>query len=183
MKAWKRIEPTTMTKVGWRKITTKTFILPNGKTDTFDTMHPDGQAFANVLALTPDHKVVIVRQFRPGPEKILDDIPGGFVDRGEDPEVAARRELLEETGYKAGKVEYLGTYHKDVYMNATWHAFIAYDCILEKERELSEAEEGSEVDLITIEQLIDNAKHDKLQDHGVIVMAYDTLKALQKKEK
>jgi ADP-ribose pyrophosphatase len=178
MKAWKRIDPTVAHKVGWRQITSKTFLLPDGKKEVFDTMYLDGQEFACVIALTPERKVVIARQFRPGPEKVMDDIPGGFVDKGEDPETAMRRELLEETGYEAGEVTYLGLFHKDVYMNATWHAYVAKDCRLIADPQLGYTEHV-EVDLISIEQLIENAKHDRMQDHAAVLMAYDLLKSQQ----
>lgn len=61
MKPLKRIESTSVTKVGWRKIVTKSFIMPKSNKVQFDTMHPDGQAFVHVIALTPDRLVVIVR--------------------------------------------------------------------------------------------------------------------------
>lgn len=178
MLPWQRVEPTTVTKVGWRTITSKTFIMGSGEKTVFDTLHPDGQEFAGVIALTPDNKVIVVENFQWGPEKVMEDMPGGFVDKNEDPETAMRRELLEETGYEAGKVEYLGAYHKDAYMNATWHAFIAYDCVKVMEQHL-EKEEELNVKLITPEQLIDNAKNDRLNDHAVVLLAYDILQKMK----
>lgn len=62
-----------------------------------------------LLALTPQEKVVMVRQFRHGTEEICLELPGGLVDQGDNsPELSARRELLEETGYQAGEVIRLG---------------------------------------------------------------------------
>ena len=177
MKPWKRIEPTTVTKVGWRKITTKTFQMPDGGMVEFDTVHPDGQEFAGVIGLTKDKRVVIARQFRPGPEKIMEELPGGFVDPGESPEAAARREFKEETGYEAGNMQYLGSFHKDTYMNSVWHAFIAFDCTKVKEQEL-ENEEDVEIDLISIPELIENAKNDRMTDHAAVLLAYDQLQDL-----
>lgn len=178
MEAWKRVEPSRVTKVGWRKITTKTFILPDGVQAEFDILHPDGQEFVGVIPVTTEQKVVIARQFRPGPEKIMDELPGGFVDAGETPEAAARRELLEETGYQPGDVEYLGAFHKDTYMNAIWHIFLATDCVKVTEP-TPEAHEHIEVDEITIDQLFYNATHDRVTDHAGILMAYEKLKQLQ----
>lgn len=179
LEPWKRIEPTTVTKVGWRKITTKTFTMPSGETVAFDTLHGDGQEFVGVIGLTPDNKVIVNRQYRPGPEKIMDEIPGGFVDHGESIEASARREFLEETGYTVGTITYLGLFHKDTYMNSVWHAFIAFDCVKVADQKL-ETEEDIEVRLISIQDLIDNAKNDGMTDHAAVLMAYDLLKEHEK---
>lgn len=56
--------------------------------------------WVNVVALTPSRDVVLVAQYRPGTDSIGLEIPGGMVDADDpDPAAAARRELLEETGY------------------------------------------------------------------------------------
>ena len=57
-----------------------------------------------VFALTTSNQVILARQFRPGPNAVLDELPGGAIEGGETPEQAGERELLEETGYR-GKVE------------------------------------------------------------------------------
>jgi len=181
MKPWKRIEPTKVTKVGWRKMTTKTFEMPSGSIVEFDTVHPDGQEFAGILGLTVDKKVIIARQFRPGPEKVMEELPGGFVDKGELPEVAAKREFLEETGYKVGTIQYLGSFHKDTYMNSVWHAFLALGCVKTNEQNL-EQEEDIEIDLISIADLLANAKNDRMTDHAAVLLAYDKLRQLQEDE-
>lgn len=178
MEAWQRVESTRVTKVGWRTITTKTFTMPDGAHGEFDTVHRDGQEFVGVIPVTTEQKVVVARQFRPGPEKVMDELPGGFVDVGETPEVAGRRELLEETGYAVGDLEYLGIFHKDAYMNAVWHIFLATNCTKVAEP-TPEAHEHIEVDEITIDQLFYNAIHDRMTDHASILMAYESLKKLR----
>ena len=174
MEDWKRTEPTTAQKVGWRTITTKTFIMPDGKQATFDTYGAEGQDFVAVIGLTNDGQVIIARQFRVGPEKIMDELPGGFVDPGEDPEAAARREFQEETGYAASKLLYLGGYCKDTYMNATWHVYFAPHCTAVSEQKL-ESEEHIEIRLISVKQLIENAKTNRMTDATAVLMAYDQL--------
>lgn len=57
------------------------------------------------LALTEDNKVILVKQYRHPINKELLEIPGGFIDEGEDPAKAVARELLEETGYSFDSYE------------------------------------------------------------------------------
>jgi 8-oxo-dGTP pyrophosphatase MutT (NUDIX family) len=65
----------------------------------------------NVIPLTADERVVLVRQYRFGVEDMTLEIPGGMCDAGESPEEAARRELREETGHEAGRWTELGWVH------------------------------------------------------------------------
>lgn len=178
MKPWKRVEPTKVTKVGWRTITSKTFVMPDDTKMVFDTLHGDGQKFANVIALTPDKKVIVAKQYRPGPEKMMYELPGGFVDKGEKPEDSAIRELLEETGYEAGRVVYLGEFHKDTFMNASWHTVIAYDCKKIHEQKL-ESEEFIDIEELPIDEFIAHAKNDEMTDHASVLLAYDELTELK----
>lgn len=175
MKAWKRIEPTTITKVGWRTIVTKTFQMPDGSVATFDTYDKEGQQYVAVIALTTDGRVVIAKQFRPGPEAIMHDLPGGGVERNEEPQAAVLRELKEETGYVVGRIEYLGLIRKDCYKNSRHHYYIAYDCIqTEKEQQL-DTDEFVTVDTCSVGELIDAARTEKMTDVGAVFLAYDRL--------
>ena len=68
----------------------------------------DAPDWVNVLALTPDGALVLVRQFRFGTADFSLEIPGGMVDRGEKPLAAGVRELREETGYAGARARRLG---------------------------------------------------------------------------
>lgn len=88
---------------GWLKIHRRTYVLPDGRVAEWD-MHAGGSSAA-VLAVTPDGRLVMVRQFRPGPDRVVLTLPGGLIDPGETPQEAGARELREETGYSAESVE------------------------------------------------------------------------------
>lgn len=64
--------------------------------------------WVNVVPITADEQVVMVRQFRHGSQTLTLEIPGGMIDPDEAPGDAGRRELLEETGYRAGRMIAIG---------------------------------------------------------------------------
>jgi len=179
MKSWKRIEPTIKSRIGYRTVISKTFILPNGKVFDFQTYDNEDQEYAGVIALTRDKQVIVTEQYRVGPQKVCTELVGGFVDPGEDHATAAERELLEETGYKPGHMEYLGPINKDTYHNATWHYYLATDCE-DTGRGLDiEETEAIELKRISIDEFIANAKANKMTDHGAVLLALDKLVALR----
>ena len=67
--------------------------------------------WVNVIPLTPDHQVVMVRQYRHGTRQISLEVPGGLVNPRDTPMDTARKELLEETGYRAKEITLIGTAH------------------------------------------------------------------------
>jgi len=67
--------------------------------------------WVNVVALTPEHHLVLVRQFRYGINDFSLEIPGGVMEAGENPITAGLRELREETGYQGTSARLLGSVH------------------------------------------------------------------------
>lgn len=178
MKAWRRVEPTVTAKVGWRTLTIKTFEYAKGKVADFTAYEKDGIEYAHIIAITKDNQVVIARQFRIGPEQIFDELPGGVVDPGEDPQTAVIRELQEETAYTVGKVTYLGKTYKDGFHNGKWHYFLATDCVPSNIPTSHEKFEDIEVDLISVRQLIRNALEGHMSDSQAVLLAYETLQRM-----
>jgi len=126
MKPWKALKRSIYTHTEYKKIEDVTFELPDGRHVNYSLTHV-GKVVC-VLALTRDREVILARQFRPGPNLILDELPGGGVGAGEDLEIAVRREFREETGFVPSRLIYLGHFLDDAYSTIERHGFLALDC-------------------------------------------------------
>ena len=92
----------------------------------------DSPDWVNVLPLTPDGNVVLIRQYRFGSIGETLEIPGGLIDPGESAPVAAGRELREETGYRAERMTSLGSVSPNpAFMRNRLHCYLAEGCVLE----------------------------------------------------
>lgn len=179
MEIWNKAAPDEIIKVGWRTLTRKTFVRPDGELAEYTTKEAPGARNGAIIALTPEKKVIVAEQFRPGPEKIMQDLPGGGIKIGEDAQKAVMRELLEETGYTSKEVEFLGTSHNDAYTNAEWHFYMALNCHQIREQELDEGE-FINVKFITIEELFNNARNARMTDTSAMFFACERLMQLDK---
>jgi ADP-ribose pyrophosphatase len=125
----------------WMNVVTNIYRMPNGAEVDWDLLvAPDTVA---VVALTDSQDVVLARQYRPGPDCFLDELPGGNVSGDETPVEAARRELLEETGY-VGEVVIVGhTWQGATITRRKWAA-VATGCRKISEPSLDPSEEFCE---------------------------------------
>ncbi len=133
---WEKISEETVYQ-GYRNIIRKMFRLPNQQEWAFDIISVP--SFATVAALTEDGEVILVEQYRPGPERMIVSFPEGRIDLGEAPEEAAKRELLEETGYYAQEIHLLKSI-PTAYSNQLKHCYLALGCSLVKPQSLDETE-------------------------------------------
>ena len=102
----------------------ETVTVKGGRTATRELVdHPDGAA---VAAVTDDGELVMVKQFRKPIETTIWEVPAGKADPGEDPLEAARRELEEETGYRAERYEFLTAMYPSVgFMDEKLYIYLA----------------------------------------------------------
>jgi len=100
--------------------------------------------WVNVVALTDERRLVVVRQYRFGSASVTTEIPGGMVDPGEDPEQAARRELREEAGYTAERWTYLGA----VEPNPAIHDNLCHHWLAEGARETHGLDQDAGEDIV-----------------------------------
>jgi 8-oxo-dGTP pyrophosphatase MutT (NUDIX family) len=128
----------------------------------------DTADWVNIVPVTSNNEVVFIRQFRHGSEQITLEIPGGMIDPGEDPETAAVRECLEESGYRAGKVEPLGVLNPNpaIFPNRL-HTFLARDC--DRVGEIANTStEHTEVELVHLDRLPEMLRSGEI-DHALVV--------------
>lgn len=124
--------------------------------------------WVNVLPLTETGEVVMIRQFRHGADAESLETPGGMVDPGESPETAAARELLEETGYRAGELVALGGVNPNpALFGNRLHAYVARGCRRVAEIANDHTEETA-VELVTLPDLR-RLVSEGVVDHALVV--------------
>ena len=134
--------------------------------------------WVNVVALTQDQRVVMIRQYRFGSEDVTLEIPGGIIDPGEAPLFAAQRELREETGYEATHWTALGSIAPNpaIHRNRL-HTFLAEGCALVHAQD-QDAGEDIEVELRPLAD-IDDLLATGAISHALVAVAFQKLALLR----
>ena len=113
--------------------------LPNGSLQEHHVVEIENAAC--VLPVTTDGDIVFIGQYRHPHGKTHWELPAGRLEPGEEPDVAAARELLEETGYRAGRLVPLPGFYPINGISEHWaHLYVALDCELVAEQSLDPAE-------------------------------------------
>ena len=98
--------------------------------------------WVNVIAITRERKFILVKQHRLGMDTVTIESPGGLVENGVAPEESAKMELIEETGYRAGKIVLLKTLAVNpAIQNNYIHYFLALDCEKVSDQKLDDCED------------------------------------------
>lgn len=115
--------------------------------------HNGGVALA---AVTPEGKMVMVRQYRKAAEKAVLEVPAGKIEKDEDHRLTAERELKEETGYSAGKIEYITSFYSSIgYSTEVIYLYYATDLTPgETDFDDNEAIEILEYDLPELKRMV-----------------------------
>lgn len=127
MKKWKKLDSKLALNTRWFTVRQDKVQLPNGKIldDYYVWLQGD---IALVVPITEKHELVLVRQYKYAVDDVVIECPAGFVDEHEQPERAAQRELLEETGYSSDSLSALAVFTESpTKVIGRTHVFLAHN--------------------------------------------------------
>lgn len=151
---WKTLDQKYLIKRPWLTARMDKVELPTGAIidEYYVLEYPD---WVNTIAITKEGKFVFVRQYRYALGKTVNELCAGVIEQGEDPMVAAQRELLEETGFGGGNWQAWMTLsaNPSTHTNLTY-CFLATDVELQTAQHLDQGED-IEVRIFTREEVLE----------------------------
>lgn len=158
------------------KVGTKNVLTKNGEFTASMVVSPD---WVQVIPITLDRNVIMVKQKRFGVEEEFLEFPGGIIDAGDkNPYEAGLREVLEETGYSTNltKPDFeMSVYANPAFMNNKMHSFIAHD-FFKKESQMLDENEDCRVVIYPLWYLLNDPEFEKKLKHAYAKMNFLWLK-------
>lgn len=152
---WKTVASRSIVRDRWIDLRADDCLTPAGQdiSPYYVLSYPD---WINVVAITPDDHILLVRQYRHAAGEVFWELPGGAVDSTDtDHAAAARRELEEETGYRAGRMEFVTTLYPNPASHTNrLHTYLAIDATPVGAQQLEAGEEGLTVHRMPVSELI-----------------------------
>lgn len=166
--SWERLKRTTVVDTPFLKVYSDEIRLPNGSLiDDYTVI--EKRDVVLVVATDADDRVLTQREYRYAVDQILPSLPAGVIDKSETPLAAAKRELLEETGYGGGAFELVDVLYeyptKDIH---TITVVRAKGVTKQQAPQYEETEEIGELQLITIPELVQQLKEGKWKTTAIV---------------
>lgn len=180
---WKRKEEKRLFDCPFFYISSAQYLRDDGRAGEFFRFHCSD--WVNVCALHQNSQgepcLVMVRQFRHGCDEVALEMPGGYIDKNEDRQDAALRELYEETGFRAEKIEHIGSSSPNAaFMRNKLHIFLARDLQFDNTRQL-DTNEVIDVELVPI-ALLEKGALPEFLVNGIMAIAWYFFAARMKKD-
>lgn len=153
MEKWKVLASKYLVQRPWATLRVDTLQMPNGniKEEYYILEYPN---WVNMIGITEDNTIILIKQYRHGAEEVLLELPAGVIEKGEDPADAARREMLEETGYAFTQIEKIAT----LYANPATSGNQTFTYLLQQGRKVQEQDLDNSEDIEVVELSIEEAK-------------------------
>jgi ADP-ribose pyrophosphatase len=166
---WEKLSETTQVTTRVLELRRVRYRHPlRGTERDFVVVHPAD--WVNVLALTPDHRLVLVRQFRFGVDEFSLEIPGGVMESGENPVEAGLRELQEETGFTGVRARSLGSVHPNPAIQSNRCHFVLVEEVARTAAVEWDADEEIGVTIAPAEEVFALARSGAIT-HGLVLNA------------
>lgn len=154
--AWRRVSSDTVIRDRWIDVRADRCVTAKGTevSPYYVLTYPD---WVNVVALTPQRDLLLVRQYRHAVEQAVLELPGGMMEADDvDPEQSARRELMEETGYVSERWLRIATLFPNPATHSNRvHSFLALDAVPRHGQRLDAGEEGLTVSSMPLDAALD----------------------------
>jgi ADP-ribose pyrophosphatase len=167
---WKALTSRPIYESSWLSLREDVVELPNGNTTLYGIVTCGN--CVGVLPFVDDNSVLLVRQYRYVADRVTWEMPTGGVHDGESLESAARRELTEETGYRADSLTFLCSYHtsKSV-MDETAHLFAADGLTSSNGDAGADATEFIDVRAVPFDRLMEMVLNGEITDSMTVIAA------------
>jgi len=170
---WKVLEREIVFEKYGRGMERVRFQLPDGSQEDYYVKRE--RSTVAIFAVTKKNEVILVEQFRPGPQKIIRELSGGYVDPKETPLQAAKRELFEETGH-TGSFQHLLSYYDCAYSTRIRHYFLATNCHRESQHIDKQEETEGQIVFVPLSSIRANISQAPMTDVACALAALEKLR-------
>lgn len=164
---WKIMQSELLFENRWIELYEDKVKIKTGKTKHY-TWYKSPDVAVIVPFLSKD-TIVMIRQYRHPLRKVLLEFPAGHVENNENPENTARRELLEETGYRAREIEEVYAYHPSVSISKQFVHVYRARSLIKGEYKHDSMEDIRKIDFVTVKELKQMIAKRKVESAGTLI--------------